>query len=63
MRDIDIVTQHLLGSCVNVDNRVHGLFRIAPAKPAVPRYSEKALSPSEAVAAWDLRAVIAARTS
>ena len=34
-----------------------------PVKPAVPRYVDRALSPSEAVAAWDLRAVIAARTS
>ena len=63
MSEIEIVTPNLLGSCVSVDNRVHGLFRVAAVKPAVPRYTGRSLSPSEAVAAWDLRPVIAARTS
>ena len=59
MSEIEIVTPHLLGSCVSANNQVHGLFCVAPMNLAPRRLAGKALSPSEAVAAWDLRTVIA----
>ncbi len=54
MREVEVVTPNLQGTCVTVQNQVHGLFRLSRTKPAKPA---EAASAYDAVAAWDLRPV------
>ena len=46
MRDLEIVTRHLQGTCVTRSNQVHGLFRLTRPRPE----EQAACTPGEAVA-------------
>jgi hypothetical protein len=60
MSEVEVVTQNLQGSCITLQNQVHGLFRLTRPRRAKP--SEGA-SAYEAVASWDLRPVTRAVSS
>jgi hypothetical protein len=45
MSEVEVITQHLHGSCVTINNHIHGLFRPTGRRPLFPDLRAKAAPP------------------